>query len=141
LRQKLIDILLSTGRQVIVLEGRPGVPENPAPKKNLVFKNHLSASETIVLLRESNIIISRSGYTTIMELLSIGKSALLIPTPGQTEQEYLARILSEKGWFHAISQKNLDEKSIDAFSTTIVPAGFMEESAILLENALAELLD
>jgi UDP:flavonoid glycosyltransferase YjiC (YdhE family) len=140
LRQKLIEILLSTGRQTIILEGRPGVPENPAPNNNIVFKNHLSASETAGLLSESNIIISRSGYTTIMELLSIGKSALLIPTPGQTEQEYLAQILSEKGWFRTISQKNLDEKSISGFSPASVTEGILEESAKLLENALAELL-
>lgn len=44
-------------------------------------------------------IICRSGYTSIMELFSLGLPAHLLPTPGQTEQEYLARYLSEKGIF------------------------------------------
>ena len=60
----------------------------------------------------SDSIISRSGYTTIMELISMNCAALLIPTPGQTEQEYLAEYLSEKGWFHTISQSEIKEVSL-----------------------------
>ena len=42
-------------------------------------------------LNESAIIISRSGYSTIMDLDSLEKKAILIPTPGQPEQLYLAK--------------------------------------------------
>ena len=54
--------------------------------------NHLSAAELNIAFQQSKIIICRSGYTTIMDLVKLGKSAILVPTPGQTEQEYLARI-------------------------------------------------
>jgi len=50
------------------------------------------------IIETSDNIISRSGYTTIMELVSLNSTALIIPTPGQTEQEY-CRISSGKGWF------------------------------------------
>ena len=40
-----------------------------------------------------------------MDLLTLGKTALLIPTPGQTEQEYLACRLTKKGWFTTVSQQ------------------------------------
>ncbi len=63
------------------------------------------------LISGSERIIARSGYTTIMELVSLNRSALLIPTPGQTEQEYLARWLRERGWFTCAMQKHL-RKSI-----------------------------
>ena len=39
----------------------------------------------------SSLIIARSGYSTIMDLAALGKKAIFIPTPGQTEQEYLAK--------------------------------------------------
>ncbi|MFT7386581.1 MAG: putative glycosyltransferase, partial [Nonlabens sp.] len=42
-------------------------------------------------------VLSRSGYTTIMDLQKIGKKAFFIPTPGQFEQEYLAELLDQKG--------------------------------------------
>ncbi len=42
-----------------------------------------------------------------MELVSLNCTALIIPTPGQTEQEYLAEYLSEKGWFHTIAQNKI----------------------------------
>ena len=45
-------------------------------------------------------IITRAGYSTIMELVSLNSSALLVPTPGQTEQEYLGEYLSSKGLFY-----------------------------------------
>lgn len=46
---------------------------------------------------ESEIVLCRSGYTTIMDLAKLGKKAFFIPTPGQYEQMYLARKLKEEG--------------------------------------------
>jgi len=42
-------------------------------------------------------VISRSGYTTIMDLAVLEKKAYFIPTPGQNEQEYLAKRLTKLG--------------------------------------------
>ncbi len=63
------------------------------------------------LISGSEAIITRSGYTTIMELISLNCSALLIPTPGQTEQEYLARYLVGKGWFTSYFTKENKQQS------------------------------
>ncbi len=52
----------------------------------------------------ANIILCRSGYSSIMDLVKLKKKAILIPTPGQTEQEYLAKYLSNKGWFYSVNQ-------------------------------------
>ncbi len=50
-------------------------------------------------------VISRSGYTTIMDLAKLGKKAILVPTPGQTEQEYLANYLSSQKMFFTVPQE------------------------------------
>ena len=54
------------------------------------------------------IVIARAGYTSVMELVSLGRGAVLIPTPGQTEQEYLGRHLDGRYGFVTMSQNSLD---------------------------------
>jgi UDP-N-acetylglucosamine:LPS N-acetylglucosamine transferase len=51
---------------------------------------------------------TRSGYTTLMELAELGARALFVPTPGQSEQEYLARFHGERGHVRATTQRELD---------------------------------
>ncbi len=46
---------------------------------------------------ESELVLCRSGYTTVMDLAKLGKKAFFIPTPGQFEQEYLARKYKKDG--------------------------------------------
>jgi uncharacterized protein (TIGR00661 family) len=58
------------------------------------------------LIESSEIIVARSGYSTVMDLMSLGKKAILVPTPGQTEQEYLATVLHKKAWFYSTSQQD-----------------------------------
>ena len=66
---------------------------------NLIIKSHLSALELNQAILNSKLIICRSGYSTIMDLFTLGKNAVFIPTPGQTEQEYLAEFLSKENLF------------------------------------------
>jgi spore coat polysaccharide biosynthesis predicted glycosyltransferase SpsG len=141
LQQKLIKILISTGKPAIILEGKPGKVFKSYCLNNIVCYNHLPDNETIKLLKESDTIITRSGYTTIMELISLGRNALLIPTPGQTEQEYLAEYLSQKGWFTFVTQRDLDENNLISSQRIIIPGEFIEESGRLLDTALKELLE
>jgi len=60
---------------------------------NFEIKDYLLSKELEKALNQSNVIISRSGYTTVMDLAALGKKAFFIPTPGQLEQEYLAKKL------------------------------------------------
>lgn len=60
------------------------------------------------LLNRAKLVISRSGYSTIMDLAVIGTKALMIPTPGQIEQEYLAMYHNKKGTFYSVPQHNID---------------------------------
>ena len=56
-------------------------------------------------LKSSEFIISRCGYTTVMEILSLQKKSVFIPTPGQTEQEYLGKHLSKQNWCYTFNQE------------------------------------
>lgn len=71
--------------------------------------SYASTEEKELLMNRARCIICRSGYTTMMELAELKKrQALLIPTPGQPEQEYLAEYYEQQGWFHARSQHQVD---------------------------------
>lgn len=57
----------------------------------------MNSAELEMAFNQSKLVLSRSGYTTIMDLAKLGKKAFFIPTPGQYEQEYLAKKLKKKG--------------------------------------------
>ena len=64
-------------------------------KESMTMVNFLTTSELETAMNESAFVIARSGYTTIMDLAALGKKAFFIPTPGQSEQEYLAQRLKD----------------------------------------------
>jgi uncharacterized protein (TIGR00661 family) len=71
---------------------------------NLEIVNLANTKILQQLIAESEIIICRSGYSSIMDLIAMNRQAILVPTPGQTEQEYLAQHLASKGKFICAKQ-------------------------------------
>ncbi len=80
-----------------------GLPLEKEPDSDS-WLSHADSVKMQRLMMDADIIVCRAGYSTIMDLLALGKTAILIPTPGQTEQEYLAGYLAEKGYFHTCQQ-------------------------------------
>src|SRR5207253_2657438 len=70
--------------------------------------SHQNSVEIEQSMLTSDLIICRSGYSSIMDLATLKKSSLLIPTPGQTEQEYIGRYLKSKKLFFHADQKNFN---------------------------------
>jgi len=140
LKQKLISTAGAGGPLTVILEGKPSENREPEKAGSFIFCPHLTASGMGRLLRTSGSVICRPGYTTIMELVSLRCSALLIPTPGQTEQEYLAGYLSSKGWFMAVSQKAVSGNLPRWPNRAIWSGELAEISRTLLGDALGELL-
>ncbi|MCK4772422.1 MAG: hypothetical protein KAT18_05830 [Candidatus Latescibacteria bacterium] len=95
------------GRRVVAL-GRPESEEIEYPESGLEIHHHLDRKQMEEYFNRSRLIVARSGYSTLMELAEVGKKALFVPTPGQTEQMYLARRFQRMEWFHAVSQQELD---------------------------------
>jgi predicted glycosyltransferase len=79
-------------------------------EKNIEIVSYMTTQDLNKAIAQSGVIVSRSGYTTLMDLAVLEKKAILIPTPGQTEQEYLAQYFHEKKIFFSQRQKdfNLD---------------------------------
>jgi hypothetical protein len=95
-----------TGK-VVIAGGRPN-GEPKIPGANVEYHSFLDAGRQEEVMNRAKFIITRSGYTTIMELAELGKkNVLLLPTPGQTEQEYLADYYEEQKYFHHVSQYRL----------------------------------
>jgi spore coat polysaccharide biosynthesis predicted glycosyltransferase SpsG len=141
LKQKLIKALKDKEPMTLMLEGKPSKRGEIERNGNIAFYNHLPASEMKEIIKDSDYIISRSGYTTIMELVSLKCTALIIPTPGQTEQEYLAEYLAEKGWFTTISQNKIQEGISLIPGKVIWEDEINSQSSLLLAEVLREFLD
>jgi UDP-N-acetylglucosamine transferase subunit ALG13 len=84
--------------------------EFPRNDDQLEIFNHLETNEFLKYIQKSKVVVSRSGYSTIMDLTALGKKGILVPTPGQTEQEYLAKYHHEKGQFYTQKQSEFDLK-------------------------------
>lgn len=108
LEQKCMEAARHLPASFIVVRGRPGDEQVPLVAPHITVCNHLPGKELEKVLQQSRCVVSRSGYTTVMELLAMHKKALLIPTPGQTEQEYLAEQLQQKGSCISVSQEAFD---------------------------------
>ena len=67
--------------------------------------NFMQSTELQDALNRSELILSRSGYTTVMDLAKLGKKAFFIPTPGQYEQVYLAQRLQKQKWIPYCKQE------------------------------------
>lgn len=108
-RTELEKLLLQTAcnlqGSVVVLLGSPGRAGTTQSTGRCTVMAYASTEEKEILMNRARCIVCRSGYTTMMELAELGKrTAFLIPTPGQTEQEFLAGYYEQKGWFHGQEQ-------------------------------------
>jgi uncharacterized protein (TIGR00661 family) len=104
LEEKVIKEIAHYPLTATIVRGIPA-SANIIPSTNSIkFYNHLPAKELNMEMCRAEYVISRSGYSTIMDLVKLQKKSILIPTPGQTEQEYLGKYLSQKRWAVCITQ-------------------------------------
>lgn len=89
---------------------------------NLRVVSHLNAEELQKEIAAAKLVVSRSGYSTVMDLAAMGKKAVFVPTPGQTEQEYLARMFDDRKMHFAVKQRELN--LLEAIQKSEEYAGF-----------------
>ena len=87
-----------------MVRGLPAAAESLEDMKCIRFYNHLSAEAFAAEMQRASFIICRSGYSTIMDIAKLQQKAIVIPTPGQPEQEYLGKYLQEKGHVVCVDQ-------------------------------------
>jgi UDP-N-acetylglucosamine transferase subunit ALG13 len=104
--EKILEQILYYEGTATIVRGLPA-DEKILPSTNQIFfYNHLQAKELNDEAAKAEIIISRSGYSTIMDIAALQKKSILVPTPGQTEQEYLAAYLMNKHFTFCVKQEN-----------------------------------
>ncbi|HBX51095.1 MAG: hypothetical protein A2275_14240 [Bacteroidetes bacterium RIFOXYA12_FULL_35_11] len=134
LEKLLLSQIEKEKKNVIIVQGK--TQEKIITKKeNITIVPYLGSAELKYLIEKAEVIICRSGYSSIMDLVSLKKSAILIPTPGQTEQDYLAKYLSEKKMFTYSSQDSLNLSELFSVYKNINPFYNSPENN-LLKDAL-----
>lgn len=102
---KIVDEIVNYAATATIVRGLPN-EKNIIPSTNAIrFYNHLSASALNDEALKAEYIISRSGYTTVMDIEALQKKSILVPTPGQTEQEYLGDYLMKKRFAYCCKQQ------------------------------------
>ena len=94
--------------KVVFVEGSDKGKSSGTVPENISYYGQLTREELQPLIEGAKMVVCRSGYSTLMDLMALGKKAILVPTPGQTEQEYLGRHLHEEGVFYSAAQKELN---------------------------------
>lgn len=105
LEKKLFAQLNNTDMRVLLIRGSfASLTSNPS---TLEICSYMDSKTLQQSMRSSKMVLCRSGYSSIMDLIRLRKQAILIPTPGQTEQEYLADRMKKKGLFYSVTQDSL----------------------------------
>lgn len=121
----LLQQLSNYVHPVILVRGLPAAVDTISSAPLLTVYNYLHGPALQLVINQSGIIISRSGYSTIMDVLPKGKKCILIPTPGQAEQEYLASYLAGANYACAGVQHNFYLPELIANAGTIEVPGFL----------------
>jgi UDP-N-acetylglucosamine transferase subunit ALG13 len=143
-RSILQDILWKAGNQLQqpfkLIAGTASQPNNHAVSEFGSIVPYLGGPDLVKAIENTKYIISRGGYTSLMELIPLNKPLILVPTPGQTEQEYLAKRWQEKGWAIAFDQSafHLETALEAAANFNYQPIPFKSFTKEALEAALKQ---
>ncbi|MCB0464188.1 MAG: glycosyltransferase [Aequorivita sp.] len=113
LEERLKESLKKSEKKVLIVCGIVEAKQQWYDFENIKMVNFMKSEELEETINKSEIVISRSGYTTIMDLTVLEKKAFFIPTPGQYEQEYLAKRLKNLGIVPSCKQEKFDLKKLD----------------------------
>lgn len=108
LEKKLFFELKDFKGKILFIRGKVENEKNKIENENITVQNFMTSKTLEKAINQSELILSRSGYTTIMDLAKLGKKAFFIPTPGQFEQEYLAKKFNKEKIAPYCNQKNFN---------------------------------
>ncbi len=115
-RELLIEQIEKLARsqriKTLIIKGLPSEGTSIVEKDGIFYAGHLCDKDFGEVINSTKHLITRSGYTTLMDLTAIGAKGLIVPTPGQTEQVYLAEYLSDKGLFKTCKQSEIGNINI-----------------------------
>ena len=116
LEENLLEDIKEYAKPVVLVRGLTQAEDELEADDNVIVFNHLPASQLEEKTQEASFVIARCGYSTVMDLAALKKKSVLIPTPGQTEQEYLADHLMQRNFALCIPQKKFRLKQALEFA-------------------------
>lgn len=128
LEEKLLYDLQNVNGEILFVRGKISEEKISEENKSLKIINYLTSHELEQEINASRVILSRSGYTTILDLAKLQKKAFFIPTPGQYEQEYLAEFLNKSGIIPSCKQS---EFGIDQLNRVQNYSGFQNSVEVV----------
>jgi uncharacterized protein (TIGR00661 family) len=111
LEKLLLQQVKNIQQPVFFVRGLPGTITLPPVPYHVTITNHLATTTLQKAMEGATFVISRCGYSTVMDIATLQKKSILIPTPGQTEQEYLAKHLTKNNMALCIPQSKLGLKN------------------------------
>lgn len=105
LEEKIKDELIRYPKKVLFVKGIVEPTQKTEEIDHITYYNFMNSKELELAFNESENILCRSGYTTIMDLAKLSKKAFFIPTPGQYEQIYLAKKFKQEGIIPSCKQE------------------------------------
>ncbi len=106
LEKEMLKQATKLNEKFVLVQGLTTKEFSVEEKGNVTIYPFLFGEQLNEMLESSEIIVTRSGYTTVMDLYALGKKTIMIPTPGQSEQVYLAEHLHTLPQFVFVEQKN-----------------------------------
>ncbi len=132
LEEKIVSQLSTFTEPVVLVRGLPADTSSISVPPHVKVVNHLSAADLQAQLLKTKLVIARSGYSSLMDFSRLRCKTLLIPTPGQTEQEYLAKRCAEKGYAMYVDQSKLNLNDVltkaDQSNTVFPSFQFFEDA-------------
>lgn len=136
----IIDQISHYPGTATVVRGLPGHAQMIPSTGMIRFYNHLTAEELQKEIEKASLVICRSGYSTVMDLAALQKKCFFIPTPGQTEQEYLAGYARENGWAPYVLQHEFDLNRVLETAAGFSYQPFPEANKNWLQGAVGRFL-
>jgi uncharacterized protein (TIGR00661 family) len=125
LEMKILRELETVKNKIVFIRGVLSDKKIELNNSLVTVINFANSSQIEKLVSTAEFVICRSGYSSLMDYLFLKKKMLLIPTPGQTEQEYLSKYLQDKSWAIKVDQNKFS----------------LNEAILKLENANFQLLN
>ncbi|SHM58815.1 glycosyltransferase [Fibrobacter sp. UWB7] len=107
------------GRHMMIL-GKPSAEQKAWTEGNIEFHTHLATNDFAEAVKRADFVVSRGGYSTVMDMAELGAKCIFVPTPGQFEQIVLAHDLSKAGYAVEIPADELSAETLtSAFEKSV----------------------
>jgi len=136
--QKIINQSKFYNGKVILVRGSKSTLKQQVPG-NLEYIDVADSITLNDLMLKAKHIICRSGYSSLMDLVALQRTAFIVPTPGQTEQEYLAQRMKDQRRFISCPQTlfNLNKAIQQLANFKAIHFKYMDDG--LLDKAITHL--